>query len=125
MGIGAMIVSLLISGLIAAAVITIMYLTTQKLRELIQKRKEKNKKSKVAFGKTRKIVEKNAREILANAPSMTMADLEKTCQETPYFIVDYDPYTDEVSDYTTIETEGADEKIESIMRQNDGIVLFD
>ena len=108
-----------------AAVITIIYLTAKKLKELIQKRKEKNRKAKVAFGETRKIVEENAQEILANAPSMTMDDLERTCEETPYFVVDYDPNTDEVSDYTTIKTEGTDEKIENIMNQNDGIILFD
>lgn len=125
MGIGAMIVSLVVAGLIVAAVITIVYLTAKKLKELIQKRKEKNKKSKVAFGETRKIVEENAKEILANAPSMTMDDLEKTYEETPYFVVDYDPNTDEVSDYTTIKTESTDEKIESIMSQNGGIILFD
>lgn len=125
MGIGAMIVSLVVAGLIVAAVITIIYLTAKKLKELIQKRKEKNRKAKVAFGETRKIVEENAQEILANAPSMTMDDLERTCEETPYFVVDYDPNTDEVSDYTTIKTEGTDEKIESIMNQNDGIILFD
>ena len=120
-----MIVSLVVAGLIVAAVITIIYLTAKKLKELIQKRKEKNRKAKVAFGETRKIVEENAQEILANAPSMTMDDLERTCEETPYFVVDYDPNTDEVSDYTTIKTEGTDEKIENIMNQNDGIILFD
>ena len=125
MVIGAMIVTLVVAGLIVAAVITIIYLTAKKLKELIQKRKEKNRKAKVAFGETRKIVEENAQEILANAPSMTMDDLERTCEETPYFVVDYDPNTDEVSDYTTIKTEGTDEKIESIMNQNDGIILFD
>ncbi len=125
MGIGAMIVSLVVAGVIVAAVITIIYLTAKKLKELIQKRKEKNRKAKVAFGETRKIVKENAQEILASAPSMTMDDLERTCEETPYFVVDYDPNTDEVSDYTTIKTESTDEKIESIMNQNDGIILFD
>ncbi len=125
MGIGAMIVSLVVAGLIVTTVITIVYLTAKKLKELIQKRKEKNRKSKVAFGETRKIVKENAREILKNAPSMTMDDLERTCEETPYFVVDYDSETDEVSDYATIKTDSTDEKIESIMNQNDGIILFD
>lgn len=125
MGIGAMIVSLVVAGLIVTTVITIVYLTAKKLKELIQKRKEKNRKSKVAFGETRKIIKENAREILKNAPSMTMDDLERTCEETPYFVVDYDSETDEVSDYTTIKTDSTDEKIESIMNQNDGIILFD
>lgn len=125
MGIGAMIVALVVSGLIVAAVITIVYLTAKKLKELIQKRKERNNKSKVAFGETRKIIKENVQEILENAPSITMDDLERTCEETPYFVVDYNPDTDEVSDYTTIKTESTDERLESIMSQNDGIILFD
>lgn len=125
MGIGATIVSLIVTGLIVATVITIGYLTAQKLKKLIQERMERNKKAKVAFGKTRKIVEENAREILENAPSVTMDDLEKMCEETPYFVVDYDPTTDEVSDYTTIKTESTDEKIDRITSQSDGIILFD
>lgn len=125
MGIGVAIVSLVAAGLIVAAVITIVYFTVKKLKELIHKRLEKNRKAKVAFGETRKIVEEHAKEILDSAPSMTMDDLERTCEETPYFVVDYDPSTDEVSDYTTIKTESTDAKIENIMDQNDGIILFD
>lgn len=121
MAIGVVIVAVLVAGLIAAAVITIGYLTVKKLKELIAKRK----KSKVAFGETRKIVEAHAREILDSAPSMTMDDLERTCVETPYFIVDYDPTTDEVSDYTTIKTESTEEKIDNVLRKNEGIVLFE
>lgn len=129
MGIGAMIVSsivtLIVTGLFVATVITIAYLTAGKLKDLIQKRMERNKKAKVAFGKTRKIVNENVREILENAPSVTMDDLERICEETPYFVVDYNPDTDEVSSYTTIKTEGTDEKIERITSQNSGIILFD
>ena len=124
MGIGATIISLVVAGLIVATVITIVNLTINKLKELIQKRFDKKKKSKVAFGETRKIVQENAKEILDNSPSMTMDDLEKICEETPYFVVDYDPDTDEVSDYTTIKTEGTDDKIEKLMHKNDGIILF-
>lgn len=125
MAVGITIVSLLVAGLLVAAVITIVYLTVKKLKELISKRKEKNKKAKVAFGETRKIVKEHAKEILDSAPSMTMSDLERVCEETPYFVVDYNPNTDEVSDYTTIKTDSADEKIENLMEENDGIILFD
>lgn len=122
---GIIVLLAVIAGLIASTVITIGYLTVKKLKELIQKRKEKSRESKVVFGAMGKIVEKDAREILANAPSMSMEELERICEETPYFVVDYDPNTDEVSDYTTIKTECTDEKIKSIIEQNDGIILFD
>lgn len=126
MGIGASMVMWAVAGFMVVAVITIAYLSRKKLKEIIRKRKEKNKKSKVAFGYTRKIVKKNAREILEKAPSMTMEDLERTCEEIPYFVADYDSNTDEVSNYTAIKTDSIDKNIENIIRQsNDGIFLVD
>lgn len=109
---------------VAVAVIVIDFLTTKKLKKLIEARLEWKKKSKVAFGSTRKIVNKHAREILAQAPSMTMAELEKVADDSPYFILDYNPETGEESDYTTIQAEGAEEKVKELFYENDGIVLF-
>lgn len=106
-------------------IIVIIFLTIIKLKSLIKERLERGEKSKVAFGSTRKIIDKYAGEILSQAPSMTMAELEKVVDDSPYFIVDYDPDTDEESDYTAIQAERADEKVEALFRGNDGIVLFD
>lgn len=126
MGLGALILAAVISGLAIAAVLVIGYLTVKKLKELIQERKEKNEKSRVAFGETKKIIKENAKEIIENSSAMTMEDLEKVSEETPYFVVDYDPLTDEVSDYTTIKPEeGVDEKIDNMMNQSDGIIVFE
>lgn len=125
MGIAITILAALAVGAVAVAVIVLVCLTVKKLKELIKARLERHRKSKVAFGSTRKIVNERAKEILAQAPSMTMEELEKVADDSPYFILDYDPETDEESDFTTIQAEDAEAKIEELFNENDGIVLFD
>lgn len=121
----AFIASVVVTSLATVAVVYIVYLTVKEIKKLVRKRLERKKKSKVAFGETRKILDENAKDILENEPSMTMEDLEEFCEETPYFVVDYDPDNDEVSDYTTIKADGVDERVDRLMHDNDGIVLFD
>lgn len=125
MGIGATILAAIVAGAMIAAIVYIAYLTIKKLKQFIQKRIEQKKKSKVAFGETRKIVDEYAKKILANAPSITMDELEQYCEDTPYFVIDYDSNTDEVSDYTSIKTDGVDERVDELMYDNDGVVLFE
>lgn len=124
MGLAASILAGLVAGALIVAVIYIAYLSVKKLKELIIKRKEKNAKQQVAFGKTSRILEENAREIINSAPSMTMDELENVCDENPYFVVNYDPATDEVIDYQTIKTDGTDKKVNDIVKDK-GIILFD
>lgn len=125
MGIGGTILVAIVAGAMIAVVVYIAYLTIKKLKKFIQERIERKKKSKVAFGETRKIVDEYAKEILSNAPTMTMDELEQYCEDTPYFVIDYDPNTDEVSDYTTIKTDGVDERVDELMYDNNGVVLFE
>lgn len=124
MGIAVTVLAALAIGGLAVAIIYIAYLTVKKLKELIRARKEKNAKQKVAFGKTQKILDENVKEIIEAAPSMSMDELERTCDENPYFIVNYDPETDEVFDYQTIKTDGTDMKVESLVHDH-GIMVFD
>ncbi|MDD3417056.1 MAG: hypothetical protein PHY47_24185 [Lachnospiraceae bacterium] len=124
MGIAISILTALAMGAIAVAVIYIAYLSVSKLKELIRVRKEKNAKQKVAFGKTSRILQENAKEIIQAAPSMTMEELEEVCDENPFFVVNYDPETDKVIDYQTIKTDGTDEKVLNIVK-DEGIILFE
>lgn len=124
MGIAVSILTALAIGAIAVAVIYIAYLSVSKLKELIRARKEKNAKQKVAFGKTSRILQENAREIIQAAPSMTMEELEEVCDDNPFFVVNYDPETDKVIDYQTIKTDGTDEKVLNIVK-DEGIILFE
>ena len=118
---------LIILGIIAGAalIITIAVLTLPKLKAYLKSRKEKKARQKVAFGDTRKIINSNAEEILKNAPKMTMEDLERMCEDTPYFAVDMDIDTEELSDFTSIKTEEVGNDFDEFMDGNGGIVVFD
>ena len=114
--------------LLTITIIEIVRLTLPKLKEIIKKRKEKKKRQKVVFGSTEKIIDKDAKEILKNAPKMTMDDLEKMCEETPYFVVDYDPETEQItSEFEGIKPETVEEDVKDFLddQANDGIILFD
>lgn len=120
-------VTLIILG-IAVAVATVVYiavLTLPKLKSYLKSRKEKKERQKVAFGDTRKIINNNAEEILQKAPKMTREELERICEETPYFVVDVDTDTEETSDFTSIKTEETGKDLENFMQRNGGIVVFD
>ncbi len=125
MGIGTIV--LIILGVAAgiAIVVTIAVLTLPKLKAYLKKRKEKKERQKVVFGDTRKIINNNAEEILQKAPKMTMEELERICEETPYFVVDLDADTEEISDFTSIKTEETGKDLESFMQSKGGIVVFD
>ncbi len=125
MGLGIFIALALCAIAEVAVIVCLAVLAVKKLKELIKSRLEKKKKSTVAFGSTRKIVNKHAKEILAQAPSMTMAELEEIVEDRPYFIVDYDPETDTESDLTIIQAETVEDRVEELFYENDGIVLFD
>ena len=119
---------LIILGLAAGVtlIVTIAILTLPKLKAYLKKRKEKKKNQKIAFGDTRKIINNNAEEILQKSNNkMTMDDLERMCENTPYFVVDVDTDTEETSDFTQINTEEAGKDLDSFMQSNGGIVVFD
>jgi len=124
---GAGMIALIILGIVAgvAIIVTIAVLTLPKLKSYLKSRKEKKQRQKVAFGDTRKIINNNAEEILQKAPKMTMEELERICEETPYFVVDVDTDTEETSDFTSIKTEETGKDLESFMQRNGGIVVFD
>ncbi len=121
------IIALIILGVAAGVVliVTIAVLTLPKLKAYLKKRKEKKERQKVTFGDTRKIINNYAEEILQKAPKMTMEELERICEETPYFVVDVDDDTEEISDFTSIKTEETGKDLESFMQNNGGIVVFD
>lgn len=107
----------------AVAVITLIVFTFIKLKELIR---DRIKKSKVAFGNTKKVVNSNAKKILDAAPTMKMQDLEELSEdENEYFIVNYDEDTDEVTDFTTIRAEEVEEKVENVLDDTEGIIIFE
>lgn len=124
MGIFTAILSGLLIGTIAVSIIVIAYLTIKKLKELIRKRKEKNAQQRVAFGSTKKIVQENAKRMIDSAPSVSLSEMEHMCDENPYFVVNYDPETDEVIDFQTIKTDHYEKNVSDLIKEQ-GIVVFD
>lgn len=119
----AVIAILALAAVGAVAVITLIVFTFIKLKELIR---DRIKKSKVVFGNTKKVVNSNAKKILNAAPTMKMKDLEELSEdENEYFIVNYDEDTDEVTDFTTIRAEEVEEKVENVLDDTDGIIIFE
>lgn len=119
----AVIAILALAAVGAVAVITLIVFTFIKLKELIR---DRIKKSKVVFGNTKKVVNSNAKKILNAAPTMKMKDLEELSEdENEYFIVNYDEDTDEVTDFTTIRAEEVEEKVENVLDDIDGIIIFE
>lgn len=124
MGIFTAILTGLLIGTIAVSIIVIAYLTIKKLKELIRKRKEKNAQQRVAFGSTKKIVQENAKRMIDSAPSVSLSEMEQMCDENPYFVVNYDPETDEVIDFQTIKTDHYEKNVSDLIKEQ-GIVVFD
>lgn len=119
----AVIAILALAAVGAVAVITLIVFTFIKLKELIR---DRIKKSKVVFGNKKKVVNSNAKKILNAAPTMKMKDLEELSEdENEYFIVNYDEDTDEVTDFTTIRAEEVEEKVENVLDDTDGIIIFE
>lgn len=109
-------------------VLELIRLTFPVLKKLIKERREKKARQKVAFGDTRKIIDKNAKEILNSAPKMTMDDLEKMCEDTPYFVVDFDSESEQLtSEFQGIKPKAVGQDVQRLLDEEaeDGIVLFD
>lgn len=124
MGILSLVLHGLLVGALMCAVISIGLFTIKKLKELIRKRLDKKEKQKVLFGKTQKILDEQAKNIMETAPHISMSELEETCAENPYFVVDYDEETNEIADFTFIQPEKVDSRIDEVIK-DDGIMLFE
>lgn len=124
MGIVGLVLAGLAVGALVIAIIKIVSFTVKKLKEIIKKRLDKREKQKVLFGKSQKILDEQAKDIIESAPSVSMSELESVCDESPYFVVNYDEETDEVSDFAFIQAEEVEQKVEEVV-EDDGIMLFD
>ena len=124
MGIVGLVLAGLAVGALVIAIIKIVSFTVKKLKEIIKKRLDNREEQKVLFGKSQKILDEQAKDIIESAPSVSMSELESVCDESPYFVVNYDEETDEVSDFAFIQAEEVEQTVEEVV-EDDGIMLFD
>lgn len=125
MGIIQILFGALVAGALIGAVIYIAYLTVKELKKLIQKQMDKKKEGEVIFVDKRKILEEVIREKVKNAQRIKLEELEEECETEPYVTAIYNPDTEEISDIITIKTDRVDEKIDELLWDSDGIIIFD
>lgn len=101
----------------------IIAFTIKWLVEYIQKRLEKNKGKKVIFADIRDIIDDDMKKKIKKAKTMSMEDLERMCEETPYVSAVYDEEMDIVEGYEGFQAESVDTRFNQKMKENDGMIV--
>jgi len=100
-------------GIIAAAITAgaIVYLAVKLTVSFLKKYKRK---------KTSKMMAAQVKDLIRNAPSMSLDDLD----DDDVILAEYDEYNDELVQDITISQDN-DERVTNILERNGGIVVFD
>ena len=115
----------LLAGLAIAAVIVITALTLKWLyNKISEKIKEKREHEKVVFVDTEEEIKNYFKEKVENSEAISMEDLEKMCEEKPYYTVIYDEETGDLREQEAYKPEEVEEKVEEAMKEKQGILVF-
>ena len=120
-----LIISLLL-GLAVAAIIIITLLSIKWLyNKISEKIKEKKEHEKVIFVDTEEIINDYVKEKVEKSEEISMEDLEKMCEEKPYYTAIYDEETGEIREQEAYKPDEVEEKAKKAMRDQQGIMVFD
>ncbi len=114
--------------IVVAAVITIVVLGIRWLKTHLKKRlegKEHTPEHQVGIAEVRRVVTPELKEKLRRTQPESFADFEKSCSEKPYLAFDYDPESDEISNYEAIKPEQVEQGVDVQFAKNDGIIMFE
>lgn len=94
------------------------------LKEYVAKKLKNREKHKVAFADTREVVDDYIKSKAANSEEVSMDDLERMCEETPYVaaVVDEDG---EISEYEGFTSAEYNENFKARMKQQKGMVVLE
>lgn len=114
-------------GLLAVAAITIIAVAVicgKWLKDYVAKKLKNRDKHKVAFADTREVVDDYIKSKAADFEAVSMDDLERVCEETPYVaaVVDEDG---EISEYEGFTTSEYNENFKARMKQQKGMVILE
>lgn len=114
-------------GLLAVAAITIIAVAVicgKWLKDYVAKKLKNRDKHKVAFADTREVVDDYIKSKAADFEVVSMDDLERVCEETPYVaaVVDEDG---EISEYEGFTTSEYNENFKARMKQQKGMVILE
>lgn len=122
-----MIMAFLIGLLVVVAVIAVIVVAVicgKWLKEYAKKKLKNRDKHKVAFADTREVVDDYIKSKAANSEEVSMEDLERMCEETPYVaaVVDEDG---EISEYEGFTSSEYNENFKARMKQQKGMIILE
>lgn len=114
----------LLAVVMVIAVIAVAVICGKWLKEYVAKKLKNRDKHKVAFADTREVVDDYIKSKAANSEGVSMEDLERMCEETPYVaaVVDEDG---EISEYEGFTSSEYNENFKARMKQQKGMVILE
>lgn len=105
-------------------IVAVAVISGKWLKEYVAKKLKNRKKHKVAFADTREVVDDYIKTKAANSEEISMDDLERMCEETPYVaaIVDEEG---EISEYEGFTSSKCNENFKARMKQQKGMVVLE
>lgn len=122
-----MIVSFLIGlaiAIAAIAIITLVVLGVMWLKDFIKKKMAEKENHKVAFADTREIVDDYIKNKADNSDEISMDDLERMCNDTPYVAACIDNETGEISGYEAVKAEQVEAGLQNKLKEQEGMLVF-
>ena len=114
----------LLGVLAVVAIIHLLYLGMQWLKMKIKQRLAAKHAHKVVFGDTKAIVEEYLAEDINKRQGISMEDLEKMCEEAPYFTAEIDDKNN-VSEYEVYKADDVEERLEQKIKARKGVIVFE
>ncbi len=115
----------LLAVLAVVVVIKIVVLGVKWLSDFIKKKVKDREKHKVAFADTREIVDEYIKDNIDKSDEISMDDLERMCEKTPYVAASIDNETGEITDYEGIKAEETETIIKQKLEKQEGLLIFE
>lgn len=116
-------ITLFLIGAAAAVLIGAIAFSIKWLFGYIKKRLAKNKGKKVVFAELQDIIDDEMKEKIKASKTMSLDELERMCDETPYVSAVYDEENDTVEDYEGFQAESVEDQFDQKMKENDGMIV--
>lgn len=114
----------LLVGLATFVVTFILNITALWLVEFVKKKLRTRKNHKVAFADTREVVDDYIKNEVDGAKEISMEDLEKLCEESPYVAAVVDENGD-IGEYEGFKTDKINENFSANIRKQHGMIIVD
>ena len=114
----------LLASVVSVLVLKEIILGFEWLKKHISERLKEKEKHKVAFVSMKDAVDDIIRKKIEEAEEISMEELERMCEETPYVSCLVDSETGAISDYEGIKAEKEDAKLKAKMASERGVLIF-